>query len=333
MTDRLLEVRSLGVDYRTRGSVVHAIDGVDLQTAHGEIVGVVGESGCGKSTLAAAVMGLLPPNATIHEGEVRFEGRDLSAMEPEALRAMRGRRVARIPQDSGRSLNPTLSVGRQFLDVLRAHRDDVGTTDLRRAMQDAVAGVGLADPGRLLRRYPHHLSGGMRQRVTIAMALALRPSLLVADEPTSALDVTIEAQILDLLRRLRDEHGMAIVFISHNLGAISQLCDRVVVMYAGQVVETSTVEAITRDPVHPYTRALLGAVPDPGVFGRALTTIPGTPPMLLHRPTGCRFAPRCPIVEESCRTNEPELVEVGDSTGRCLALDPSSPYLGTREWT
>jgi oligopeptide/dipeptide ABC transporter ATP-binding protein len=324
----LLAVRSLSIRYRTHQGEVHALDDVDLDVEAGEIVGIVGESGSGKSTLAATVIGLLPPNARIAGGDVVLEGRSVSAMGADELRALRGGRVARIPQDASRSLHPTLSVGRQFRDAVRAHRPKLRGGELREALHAAIADVGLADADGLLRRYPHQLSGGMRQRVAVAMALALRPSLLLADEPTSALDVTIEAQILELLRRIRDSHSVAIVFISHNLGAVAQLCDRVAVMYAGQVVESGPTDAIVGEPVHPYTRALLGAVPDPGAFGRALTTIPGKPPVLLSHPQACRFADRCAIVEEVCRATEPRLVQVGRSAGRCLALDPSSGYVG-----
>lgn len=255
----LLEIRGLGVDYRTRLGTLHALDGVDLEVEPGEIVGVVGESGCGKSTLVAATMGLLPPNATVHSGTVRLEGRNLAALRPDELRSIRGHRVARIPQDAGVSLNPTLTVGRQFYDALRVHQRGLDRTELRCTVERAVSEVGLADPARLLRRYPHQLSGGMRQRITVAMALALRPALIVADEPLSALDATIQAQVVDLLGRLRDEHGVSLLFVSHDLGAVAKLCDRVVVMYAGQVVEHGPVADVVHRPAHPYTRALLAA--------------------------------------------------------------------------
>jgi oligopeptide transport system ATP-binding protein len=258
--DRLLEVDDLEIGYHVGSGVLRALAGVSFSVRRGEIVGIVGESGCGKTTLASALLRLLPPNGEICGGSVLFRDRDLRALSGEELRQLRGQEIAMIFQEPMTSLNPTFTVGRQMIDVQRAHLKADRSTLRKRALE-LLEQVGIPDAAERLDDYPHQFSGGMRQRIMIAMALLLGPALLIADEPTSALDVTLEAQIVELLRRLRDDLGTAILFVSHDLGVISQLCDRVVVMYAGRAVEAGPVDQIFGAPRHPYTQALLAAVP------------------------------------------------------------------------
>lgn len=325
----LLEVDHLDVVYQTRDRPLHALRDVSFRVGPAEIVGIVGESGCGKSTVSSALMSLLPPNGEITGGHVRFAGRDLGKMSKEQLRGIRGPEMAMIFQDPLTSLNPTFTVGRQLVDAQAAHH---GGRRNRRAFRDRavemLASVGIPDAGERIDLYPHQFSGGMRQRIMIAMALLLEPRLLIADEPTSALDVTLEAQILELLRRLRSEHGTAIVFISHDLGVVAQLCDRVVVMYAGSTVEEGDVASTFARPLHPYTRALLEAVPSRGARGGRLTTIPGRVPSLSAMPTGCAFAPRCSFAQDVNLVAVPRYVEVEGRQVRCNRYDASSGYEG-----
>jgi oligopeptide/dipeptide ABC transporter ATP-binding protein len=294
MTGPVLEIEDLHVAYP---GGVRALRGVSLVVARGEVLGIVGESGCGKSTLAAAIPNLLPPGARVTGGAVRVEGQDVLRLPPAAQRGLRGRRVAMVFQDPMTAFNPVLKIGAQLADFTRESAAAIA------AMLDRV---GIPDPGACLARYPHELSGGMRQRVAIAAALLVRPAVLVADEPTTALDVTMEAQILHLLRGLRDEVEGAIVIVTHHLGVVAELCDRVAVVYAGEVVEDGPVEAIFHDPRHPYTRALLAC--DPAVTvpreGR-LPTIGGRPPDLAALSPGCAFAPRCGQVRPTCAAPVP----------------------------
>ena len=291
-------MNGLDVVYHAPPLELHALRDVTVSVAPGEIVGVIGESGCGKSTLANAALGLLPGNAEVRAGSVLLDGTDLVDLDDEGLRQIRGRRVALIPQDPLQSLNPTLTVGRQMADAVLAHADRRGRDkrELQGRMATMLERVGIPDAADRLGRYPHEFSGGMRQRILIATALLLGPPMLVADEPTSALDVTLEAQIVELLRGLRDERGTAIMFVTHNVGVVAQLVDRVVVMYAGRVVESAGVEAFFANARHPYAQALLGAVPTHERRHRRLTTIPGRVPSLASLPAGCAFADRCPLV-------------------------------------
>jgi oligopeptide/dipeptide ABC transporter ATP-binding protein len=293
----------------------------------GEIVGIVGESGCGKTTVSSALMRLLPPNGEITSGRALFKGRDLFSLSEEAMRGLRGRELAMIFQDPLTSLNPTFTIGTQLVDVEKAHvRGRADGDELRRRAMEMLEQVGIPDVRERIEDYPHQFSGGMRQRIMIAMALLLEPALLIADEPTSALDVTLEAQILELLRRLRETHGAAILFISHDLGVIAQLCDRVVVMYAGRAVEQADVVSIFERPKHPYTQALLAAIPSHRRRGDPLATIPGRVPSLAALPPGCKFVGRCPHAREVCREHEPSLRRVDGGEVRCHIYDPSSGY-------
>ena len=333
MNPSLLEVAELSVQYRTPKGTVHAVRDVSIRISEGEILGLVGESGCGKTTLSGALLRLLPANGDVVSGSIMFGELDLMTLRTSDMRNLRGSRIARIPQDPERSLNPTRTVGHHLSDVLEAHGVRGGRTRRRTRMLEVLKEVGLPDPARLLRRYPHELSGGMRQRVAIAMALLLEPALLVADEPTSALDVTLEAQIIELLRTLRDSHGTAILFVSHHLGVVSHLADRLCVMYAGQVVETGPVDRIYAAPQHPYTQALLGALPDLTTVGERLSVIPGRPPSLIAPPMGCAFAERCPIARDVCLARIPDLVEDGENHARCFALDHVPDYESGRPLT
>jgi oligopeptide/dipeptide ABC transporter ATP-binding protein len=287
----------------------------------GSVVGLVGESGSGKSTLALAVMGLMAGNAAITEGSLSFAGRDLRRLKPAELRALRGDRLSMVFQDPMTSLNPVRAIGLQMVDIQYRERSR-SIAEKRRKAADILRRVGIPDPERQLQRYPHEFSGGMRQRIAIAMGILERPELLIADEPTTALDVTLEAQIVQLLRDLRREFNTSILFISHNLGLIAELCDIVVVLYAGEVVEQGTVRDIFHRPRHPYTQALLEC--DPArieEIRRELPTITGDVPNLLRIPTGCVFAPRCPRVFDRCRVEHPADYAAGPAhLARCHLL-------------
>jgi peptide/nickel transport system ATP-binding protein len=328
VTGPLLEVDGLGISYHVRGGSLQALDDVSFAVEPGEIVGVVGESGCGKSTLSSALMQLLPPNGEISRGSVALRGRDLSSLSSDEMRDVRGREIAMIFQDPLTSLNPVFTIGRQMLDVQRAHRKGASRSELRSRTIELLGDVGIPDAAQRLDDYPHQFSGGMRQRIMIAMALLLEPALLIADEPTSALDVTLEAQIVELLRRLRESHGTAILFVSHDLGVVSHLCDRVIVMYAGRAVEQGTAEQIFGRPRHPYTQALLKAVPSAKLRGGRLATIPGRVPSLSALPTGCPFHPRCPLAQDACRADVPRDLTLDDGARvMCHIYDPESAYL------
>lgn len=293
----VLSVEGLSVSYRIPGGRLRAVRDVSLSVGRGEVLGIMGESGCGKSTLAAAMIGLLPGGATLECGAIRLMGDDLLRLSPEARRRRRGQSVAMVFQDPMTAFNPVLTIGRQLADFVGAHDGGKGAGEIAAMLER----VGIPDPGRCLGRYPHELSGGMRQRVAIAAALLMQPDVLIADEPTTALDVTMEAQIIHLLRDLRSSFDGAIVIVTHHLGVIAELCDRVAVMYAGAVVEEASVDALFHDPRHPYTRALLSC--DPAVVAPGtgpLPTIGGRIPDLSALPPGCAFAPRCALAEAGC---------------------------------
>ncbi|TQF76931.1 ABC transporter ATP-binding protein, partial [Elioraea sp. Yellowstone] len=290
---RLLEVEDLAVSFRTDRGEVEALSGVTLHLDAGEVIGVVGESGCGKSLTALSVMGLVPdPPGRITAGRIRFRGQDLLALGDAAMARLRGREIAMIFQEPMSALNPVFTVGEQVAEVLRVH-EGLGRAAARERAALLLARVGVPDPGRRLAQYPHELSGGLRQRVMIAAALACRPKLLIADEPTTALDVTIQAQILALLADLQREFGMATMLITHDLGVVAQVVTRVVVMYAGKVVEEGPVEAVFERPSHPYTAALMRSIPALAEGRTRLPAIPGSVPAPGLWPPGCRFAPRC----------------------------------------
>ncbi len=288
----LLEVKGLRTSFFTRDGVVRAVDGIDFHVDRGEIMGLVGESGCGKSVTSLSIMRLVARPGRVEAGEVMFDGQDLLTLSDDAMRKIRGDRISMIFQQPTSSLNPVWDVGRQIEEVLRIHRGMKGKAASARAVE-LLRMVGIPDPERRLKAFPHEMSGGMAQRVMIAMALACEPELLIADEPTTALDVTIQAQILDLMRNLRDETGTAIILITHDLGVVAEMCDRVAVMYAGEIVEQTDVTSLFRRPKHPYTKGLIGSIPVVGSVRDELSVIPGNVPNLVDLPKGCRFAPRC----------------------------------------
>ncbi len=288
----LLEIKGLRTSFYTRDGVVRAVDGIDFHVDRGEIMGLVGESGCGKSVTSLSVMRLVAKPGRIEGGEILFDGQDLLKLSNDQMRRIRGERISMIFQQPQSSLNPVWDVGKQIAEVLEIHRGLKRGAARARALE-LLKMVGIPDPTRRLSAYPHEMSGGMAQRVMIAMALACEPELLIADEPTTALDVTIQAQILDLMRNLRDETGTAIVLITHDLGVVAEMCDRVAVMYAGEIVEQTDVTTLFRRPMHPYTRGLIGSIPVVGQVQDQLAVIPGNVPNLIDLPKGCRFAPRC----------------------------------------
>ncbi len=306
----LLEVDGLSVTFRGRNGETRAVDDVGYALEPGETLGVVGESGSGKSVAHLAILGLLPRNARVAARRLTFAGHDLMAATERERRSLRGREMAIVFQDPMSALNPLLTVGLQLAEVLEVHENATRRAALRRAAA-ALAEVGIPDPDARLDAYPHEMSGGMRQRVGIAMALLCRPRWLVADEPTTALDVTVQAQVLDLLKDLQRRHGTAITFITHSLGVVAGMCDRVLVMYAGRVVERASVDDLFARPLHPYTRGLLASVPRlDGDVDRPLAAIPGPRGAGGLPDTSCAFAPRCPLAEDQCRASRPALGSV-----------------------
>ena len=301
----LMSVRDLRVSFPSEDGLVPAVRGVSFNVLPGQCFGIVGESGSGKSVTSLALMGLLPPGpGSIIEGEVNFGGRDLRRLRPEQMRKLCGSEIAMVFQEPMTSLNPTFTVGDQIAEVVVTH-EHVSARAARARALELLKEVRIAAPERRLDEYPHRLSGGMRQRVMIAIALACRPKMLIADEPTTALDVTVQAQIMELLRVLQGEYGMSIILISHNLGVMSEIADEIAVMYAGRIVEQAKSAQLFENPEHPYTIGLLGAIPMPG--RKRLASIRGRVPDLHALPSGCTFAPRCPFVEEACRQIEPTL--------------------------
>ncbi len=310
MSQPVLAISGLSVGFTTPRGYVAALRRVDLEVPPDRVVGIVGESGCGKTTLISSVLRLLAPNATIQAGEIRLEGEDVLAMSQARLAELRGGRVAMIFQDPMTTLNPVMSIATQMIDI--QFRDRAAREDKRGRAIAMLARVGIPDPGERIDHYPHQFSGGMRQRIAIAMALLMNPALLIADEPTTALDVTLEAQIIHLLRELRREFRGSILFVSHNLGLVAELCDEVVVMYAGEVIERGDVRTIFHNPGHPYTRLLLDC--DPARIAepsRHLPTIAGNLPDLVSLPPGCIFAPRCPEAYAPCSREAPASYTAG----------------------
>jgi len=311
--DRLLDVRGLRTSFHTTDGVVRAVDGIDFHVNRGEIMGLVGESGCGKSVTSLSIMRLVASPGRIEAGEVIFDGRDLLTLSQRQMRDLRGDAISMIFQQPTSSLNPVFDVGMQLGEMLEIHRAMKRKAARHRAAE-LLRMVGIPDPQRRLSAYPHALSGGMAQRVMIAMALACEPELLIADEPTTALDVTIQAQILDIMRSLQRETGTAIILITHDLGVVAEMCDRVAVMYAGEIVEQADTRSLFDDPKHPYTQGLIGSVPKLGQERDELAVIPGSVPNLIDLPPACRFAPRCVTrVTENvphCEELHPELRQV-----------------------
>jgi oligopeptide/dipeptide ABC transporter ATP-binding protein len=308
LTGTLLKISNLKTQFFTGEGIVRAVDGVDLTISRGETLGVVGESGSGKSVTAYSVLNLISYPGRVVAGEVSFRGENLLEKPPEEMKEIQGNKISMIFQEPMTSLNPVFTIRRQVMEPLIYHKN-YSSADARREAVNLLRLVGIPSAETRIDEYPHQLSGGMRQRVMIAMALACRPELLIADEPTTALDVTIQAQILSLMKRLQKEFGMAIMLITHNLGVVAQMVNRVVVMYAGQVVETGGVERIFDRPAHPYTVGLLGSIPKLNERRERLQVIEGTVPSPSQMPEGCRFHPRCSRVTEICRQKEPFLVE------------------------
>jgi peptide/nickel transport system ATP-binding protein len=308
-----LSVDDLHVSFRTPRGTVRAVDGIGLSLGKGATLGLVGESGCGKSATATALVGLLPPQGRV-SGSIRLDGRELVGSDPAGWSGIRGRRVSMVFQDPMSSLNPLLSVGSHLVETLHVHRK-LSSREAAGLAEDWLARVGIPDPKARMKAYPHELSGGMRQRVMIALALCPEPELLLADEPTTALDVTIQAQILDLLSRLQAELGMAMVFITHDLGVVERVAERVAVMYAGRVVECGSASDIVTRPRHPYTIGLVGSVPGFRPRTGRLASIPGTVPPPDALPTGCRFHPRCDRADETCRVVPPPWSDPSEPSG------------------
>ncbi len=305
----LLEITGLTTHFFTRAGVVKAVDNLSLSLRKGRVLGLVGESGCGKTVTALSILNLVPYPGRIVSGRILFEGRDLLALRVEELRGIRGAKISMIFQEPMTALNPVFTVGNQIAEVLTTHLDMSNREALDQAVE-LLRSVGIPSPEKRVNEYPHQMSGGMRQRVMIAMAIACRPSLILADEPTTALDVTIQAHILELLGRIQAEMGMALVLVTHDLGLIAERAHEVAVMYAGRIVEQAGTAELFADPRHPYTRGLMASIPRPGAEGRQrLRTIAGTVPRLSDLPAGCKFSPRCDSKTARCET-EPDLVEV-----------------------
>ncbi|HSH37788.1 MAG TPA: ABC transporter ATP-binding protein, partial [Chthoniobacterales bacterium] len=320
-SDALLEVEDLRTYFHTRAGVVRAVDALSFDIRKGETLGIVGESGSGKSVACYSLLRLIPqPPGRFESGRAMFDGTDLLHCSDAALREIRGQRIAMIFQDPMTSLNPYMRVGEQLIEPLLLH-SDLGREEAWRLGIAALRDVGIQDPEKRMRSYPHEFSGGMRQRVMIAMALITRPELLIADEPTTALDVTVQAQILELIRKLQRDLGSAVIFITHDIGIVSSFCDRVLVMYAGRIIETAPTAQLFYEPKHPYNQALQRAIPALNAKGRDLYTIPGAPPDVSKAIRGCPFAPRCDYAQEKCVTSEIELWEVGPNhRSACLRV-------------
>jgi len=323
--DNILDIRGLKTHFFTEEGIVRAVDGVDIQVGRGEVLGIVGESGCGKSVTSLSIMRLVSQPGRIVEGEINFDGEDLVKVPESRMRDVRGNSISMIFQQPQSCLNPVFRIGDQLAEVLLIH-EDISKDEAESRAVEMLAMVGIPEPESRARSFPHELSGGMAQRVMIAMALACLPQLLISDEPTTALDVTIQAQILDLMRNLRAQTDTAIILITHDLGVVAEMCDRVNVMYAGRIVEEANVTVLFKEPKHPYTEALIGSTPVLGMAGKELTTIPGSVPNLINLPPGCKFAPRCKARVENeleiCTQEEPELKKIApDHWVRCWLYD------------
>lgn len=304
----LLHIENLKTVISSKDGKLVPVDGVDITIPKGKTVGIVGESGCGKSMTAMSVMGLLPNTTHIEEGKILFQDMDLTKLNPKELRKITGDKISIIFQEPMTSLNPVIQVGKQVREAILLH-EKISKEEAKQRVIEIFRQVGIPEPERRYNAYPHQLSGGLRQRVMIGMAMVCNPDLLIADEPTTALDVTIEAQILHLMRQLQKDKGTSIMMITHNLGVVAEICDQVYVMYAGKVVESAEVHELFQNPKHPYTQGLLGALPKMDSRQR-LNSIDGMVPTLKDMPTGCRFAPRCPMATQKCREEQPALVDV-----------------------
>ena len=322
MSGPILEVKNLRVEFAGRRGTLTALDDISFEIAPGEILGVVGESGAGKSLTGAAIIGLLDPPGRVAGGEIRFDGRRIDNLPYEEMRRIRGRSIGAIFQDPLTSLDPLYTVGRQLVETIRTHLP-LNAAEARRRAIELLQETGIPAAEERLEQYPHQFSGGMRQRVVIALALAGEPKLIVADEPTTALDVSIQAQIIALLKRLCKEHGAAVMLVTHDMGVIAETCDRVAVMYAGRIVEVGPVEAVIHTPAHPYTVGLMGSIPAMDEDRTRLLQIDGAMPRLNAIPTGCAFNPRCPRAFEPCTRQRPDLMAAGATRAACWLHAPA----------
>ena len=320
MIPPILSVRNLRVEFAGRRGVLHAIDGVSFDIAKGEVLGVVGESGAGKSVTGLAVIGLIDPPGRISGGEIHLSGLRIDHLEAEAMRRIRGKRIGMIFQDPLTSLNPLYRIGDQLVETIRTHTNLSETAARKRAV-DLLAEVGIPAPEKRIDGYPHQFSGGMRQRVVIALAICAGPELIIADEPTTALDVSVQAQIITLIKRLGRDHGTAVMLVTHDMGVIAETCDRVAVMYSGRIAEIGPVRDVVQNPLHPYARGLMGAIPTLAGGAERLVQIPGSMPRLSAIPTGCSFNPRCTFAFDRCRIERPEPQRHGTQAVACHLYD------------
>ncbi|MEH2492369.1 ABC transporter ATP-binding protein [Bradyrhizobium sp. AZCC 2230] len=320
MTEPVLSVRNLQVEFASRRGTLRAIDGVSFDIAKGEVLGVVGESGAGKSVTGLSVIGLIDPPGRISGGEIRLSGLRIDNLPPEEMRRVRGKRIGMIFQDPLTSLNPLYKVGDQIVETIRTHLNLSEQAARRRAI-DLLAEVGIPAPEKRIDGYPHEFSGGMRQRVVIALAICAEPELIIADEPTTALDVSVQAQIISLIKRLGRDHGTAVMLVTHDMGVIAETSDRVAVMYAGRVAEIGPVQDVVRNPLHPYAKGLMGAIPTLAGDDKRLVQIPGSMPRLSAIPRGCSFNPRCASVFDRCRVDRPEPLSRGTQSVACHLYD------------
>ena len=329
MSEPILRVEDLQTSFMTSAGEVQAVRGVSFTVHKGEILGIVGESGSGKSVTSMSVLRLLADTARIKSGKVEFEGADLTKVSDRQMREIRGQKIAMVFQDPMSSLNPLIPVGKQVAEMIRVHHPDIESDELKEKTLQLFKDVRIPEAEKRLKAYPHEFSGGMRQRVMIAMALANHPDLLIADEPTTALDVTIQHQILKQMRALQQEYGTSIIFITHDLGVVAELCDRVVVMYGGLVMEQADIYDLFENPLHPYTMGLLASVPGLNKDkNERLQSIPGSPPDMTRPPKGCPFASRCAYARNICAQECPPFVEVGSRSARCWLLQPDAPAEG-----
>jgi len=329
MTASLLEVRNLVVEFPGRRGTLRALDDISFNIAPGEILGVVGESGAGKSLTGAAIIGLLEPPGRVAGGEIRLEGERIDQLSHDKMRHIRGRKIGAIFQDPLTSLNPLYTVGRQLVETIQAHLP-VNAAEARRRAIALLQDTGIPAAEQRIDHYPHQFSGGMRQRVVIALALAAEPKLIVADEPTTALDVSIQAQIIQLLKRICKERGAAVMLITHDMGVIAETCDRVAVLYAGRVAEIGPVQEVIHQPAHPYTMGLMASIPDIEVDRERLNQIDGAMPRLNAIPRGCAYNPRCPRVFERCTQERPDLLNAGATRAACWLHDAHDPHTALR---
>ena len=331
MIPPVLSVRNLEVEFHTRRSVLHAINGISFDIAKGEVLGVVGESGAGKSVTGLAVIGLIDPPGRIAGGEIYLSGMRIDHLPPEEIRRVRGKRIGMIFQDPLTSLNPLYKIGDQLVETIRTHLNLSETAARKRAI-DLLAEVGIPAPEKRIDAYPHEFSGGMRQRVVIALAICAEPELIIADEPTTALDVSVQAQIITLIKRLGRDHGTAVMLVTHDMGVIAETSDRVAVMYSGRIAEIGPVQDVVQNPLHPYAKGLMGAIPTLAGEDKRLVQIPGSMPRLSAIPPGCSFNPRCGFAFDRCRIERPEPIVQGSQAVACHIYD-TAPKDAVKETT